>query len=206
MESFYTTDKIEVGIDEAGCGAFAGPVVSAGVILPRDGFAPDEKKLFDKIRDSKKISENVRKQLSEFIKKHAIDYSIQMVDNKVIDKINILNARYEVYKKVLDNLDTEPELILMDGDKFKPYLGNNGFIPYVCIEQGDSKYKSIASASILAKVARDNYMYELSKLYPDYNWESNKGYGSKEHRYMIELIGITPYHRKTFGICKTIEN
>jgi ribonuclease HII len=200
MQTFYTSDKKEVGIDEAGCGAFCGPVVAAGVILPRKTPAPDEQKLFDKIKDSKKItSEKVRKDLSDFIKNYAEDYFISNLDNNQIDKINILQARFKVYHEIIENL--EPELILIDGNQYKDIHG----IPYYCFEKGDSKYKSIAAASILAKVARDEYISSLSQYYPEFNWDKNKGYGTKDHLEAIKNYGLTPYHRKTYGICAEIE-
>lgn len=200
MQTFYTKDKREVGIDEAGCGCFCGPVVAAGVILPRSSPAPDEKKLFDKIRDSKKItSEKVRKELSEFIKRYSEDYYISNLDNTVIDRINILQARFKVYQEIVENL--EPEFILIDGNQYKDIHG----IPYECIEKGDSRYTSIAAASILAKVARDEYINSVAVMYPEYNWEKNKGYGTKEHLEAIKKYGLTPLHRKTYGICAEIE-
>lgn len=206
MKTFYSDDKIEVGIDEAGCGSFIGPVVAAAVILPRKELEESEKKLFEKIRDSKKItSENVRHKLSDFIKDYALDYSISSVDHNEIDKINILQARFKVYKEVIDNLDITPDLILVDGNQFKPYINKNGdFTPFLCIEKGDNEYKSIAAASILAKVARDDYINKISTEFPEYNWDKNKGYGTKEHLEMIKKKGVTKYHRKTYGICKEL--
>ena len=174
------------GIDEAGRGPLAGPVVASVVV-----FKPNTK--IEHINDSKKLSEAKREELFDIIKETAIDYGIGIVDNNDIDEINILNATYKAMKKALDCLKEEPEYLLIDA----------ATIPGINIDQkpiikGDSKSISIAAASILAKVTRDNLMYHYDEMYPGYGFKSHKGYGTKEHYEAIEKLGITPIHRKSF--------
>lgn len=187
MEPFYKENVIEGGIDEVGRGALAGPVVAAVVILPKDFKS-------DIIRDSKKLTEKRRKLAFEEIKEKAIDWSYSFVPAESIDKINIQNATFAAMHKSIDKLKVKPEHLLVDGNVFDNYEG----IPHTCVTKGDDKYLSIASASIVAKVVRDEYMVEVSKKFPNYKWDSNKGYGSKEHREMIQENGITYYHRQSF--------
>ena len=195
----YETGKIIASIDECGLGALCGPATAPVVIMPEF----DNDKLWLDINDSKKLSNNKRNILDEYIKNIALDYEIISLSNIIIDDINILQTRYKLYHKLINNLRIKPDLILVDGDKFKTYMDDNcEIIPHVCIEKGDSKYVSIAAASILSKVYRDNYMIELDNEYPIYNLKSNKGYGSKEHIDAINKYGLSPYHRKTFGICQ----
>ena len=196
MNNFFDKSSLEVGIDESGAGPLAGPLYAAGVILPTE--CPDDEyiDLWNMINDSKKVSPKKREMLYDYIKFVAIDYSIVSIDEKVIDDINILQARFKAYHKLIDELNIKPSLILMDGDKFKEYPG----IPHKCILKGDTKYKNIAAASILAKVERDKYMIDLHEKYPLYLWNSNKGYGSKQHINAIKENGLTPYHRRSF--CK----
>lgn len=174
-------------LDEVGRGPLAGPVVSACVI-----WKPGEDDHM--INDSKKLSAKNRKLLDEYIKENAIDYSITFVDPKRIDEINILNATMEAMHLCLDKLNVDFDHILVDGDKFKKYNNKN----HTCVIKGDATYVSIAAASIIAKVARDEYMNKISGEYPEYKWNSNVGYGSKEHIEVIRKKGATPYHRMSF--------
>lgn len=186
MENSYT-DKIEAGLDEVGRGALAGPVVAAAVILPKDFKS-------DIIRDSKKLTEKRRRLAFEEIKEHAIDWSYSFVPADSIDNINIQNATFAAMHESINKLKTTPEHLLVDGNVFDGYRD----IPHTCIPKGDDKYLSIAAASIVAKVVRDDYMVKISERFPQYKWDSNKGYGSKQHREMIQEVGITQFHRKSF--------
>lgn len=187
LNKFYNNNLIEAGIDECGRGCLAGPVVAASVILPKD---------FDSeiIDDSKKLSEKRRKIAFEEIKENAIDWSYHFIESSVIDDINIQQATFKAMHGSLDKLKIRPELLLVDGNTFNSYQD----IPYETIIKGDSKYLSIAAASIVAKVIRDEFMVKLSEEYPNYMWKNNKGYGSKQHRDNIVKEGVTPYHRKSF--------
>lgn len=174
-------------LDEAGRGSFAGAVVAACVIWkpgPTDHL----------INDSKKLSAKTRKELVEYIKENCIDYSIQFVDAKEIDRVNILNATMYAMHKCLDELKVDVDHILVDGNYFKKYK----HIKHDCVIGGDAKYVSIAAASILAKEARDSYMKEMSHVYPVYHWDKNMGYGTKEHRDALTLHGACPLHRLSF--------
>ena len=179
----------EAGCDEAGRGCLAGPVVAAAVILP-DGFK------HPLLNDSKLLTEKQRLILEPYIKEHAVSYAVAFVSPKKIDKINILQASILAMHKALDQLVICPKYILVDGNKFNPYLD----VAHACIVKGDSKFASIAAASILAKTARDAYMKKLAKKYPDYAWVSNKGYPTKSHRAAIRLHGPTAFHRMTFRL------
>ena len=207
MEYYYSdkaNNELEVGIDEAGRGCLAGPVVAACVVLP-DSF-PDD--MYLQIKDSKKLSEKKRLVLFDYIKKYAKDYAVSFVSNYDIDKINILQASFKAMHKCLHNLALDPTFILVDGHMFKPFNSkkSNDYIDYVCIKGGDNKYLAIAAASILAKVSRDEYMKRLCLKYPEleekYGWYKNKAYGTKQHMEGIKKHGITNIHRKSFGICK----
>jgi ribonuclease HII len=179
--------RIEAGCDEAGRGCLAGPVCAAAVILPEDFFHPE-------LNDSKQVKENTRKILRTYIEEKAISYAVAFVDNKEIDRINILKASILAMHQALDALSVKPEYILVDGNKFSPYKN----IPHLCAVKGDSIYASIAAASILAKTYRDEYMVKIAEEYPEYFWNINKGYPTKQHRMVIEESGITQYHRKSF--------
>jgi ribonuclease HII len=187
--SHYTNDKIEAGTDEAGRGCLAGPVFAAAVILPKDFTHPY-------LRDSKKLDSIQRQEYAEIIKSEAIAYSIKSVRPNKIDEINILNASILAMHKSIAALSTTPEFILVDGNRFKPFKK----IPFECIIKGDDKYFSIAAASILAKVHRDNYMKRKAKEFPYYSWETNKGYPTKAHRASIASHGVTPLHRRSFRL------
>jgi len=205
LKFYYNEEELEVGIDEVGRGCLSGPIYAAAVIWPK--YLRDEKCAM--IKDSKKLSAKKREMLVDFIKKNAIGYSIGIVTEKEIDEINILQASFKAMHLAIDGLNIIPESIIVDGDRFKPYIDKNGdFITHTCITNGDNKYMAIAAASILAKVARDNFMKDLSSKYPilqRYDWINNKGYGTKKHREAIVIYGLSPYHRKTFGICKKYE-
>lgn len=189
LASSYTNDLIEAGCDEAGRGCLAGPVVAAAVILPKDYTN-------DLLNDSKQLSAKKRELLRAQIEKDAIAYAVAFVDNKEIDEVNILNASFLAMHRSVDQLTRKPELLLIDGNRFKPYVG----IEHECIVKGDGKYLSIAAASILAKTYRDEYMVELDVKHPGYGWGRNMGYPTKEHRSGIVELGPTPYHRMSFQL------
>jgi ribonuclease HII len=190
--NYFLDNKIEAGIDEAGRGCYAGPVVAAAVILPKDFFHP-------LLNDSKKMTANSREILKEIIEENAISYSVAFVDNNIIDQINILQATYQAMHQCVDNLKINPELLLIDGNRFLKYKTT----PHQCIIKGDGKYMSIAAASVLAKTYRDAYMKEINEVHPHYEWKRNKGYGTATHRAAIEQYGICEYHRKSFRIVPT---
>lgn len=187
--SFYQSDCIEAGCDEAGRGCLAGPVVAAAVILPADFTHPI-------LNDSKKINEKNRYILRKEIEESAIAYAVGIIDNKGVDELNILKASIMAMHKALDLLKINPQHIIIDGNKFIKYKD----IPHQCIVKGDSKYYSIAAASILAKTYRDDIMNELHQKHPEYNWKKNKAYPTKEHRQAIKEFGTTPFHRMTFRL------
>lgn len=178
---------LEAGCDEAGRGCLCGPVYAAAVILPAD-YKNGE------LTDSKKLSEKQRLKLRDEIMRDAIDYSIAFVDEKEIDKINILNASIKAMHKALDGLKKRPEFIAVDGNRFKPYKKT----PHQTIVQGDAIYLNIAAASILAKTERDFYIEALHAKYPIYNWKKNKGYATAEHRAAILKHGRCEFHRFSF--------
>lgn len=186
---FQSQDILECGCDEAGRGCLAGPVVAAAVILP-NGFKSET------LNDSKQLSEKKRLSLRKEIEENAIAYSVCFITNQEIDKINILNASFKAMSVAVKQLNIRPELLLIDGNRFRTDLE----IPYNCIIKGDAKYQSIAAASILAKTYRDEYMETLAKDYPEYNWQKNKGYPTKAHRKAIKQNGVTPHHRLTFNL------
>ena len=175
------------GCDEAGRGALAGPVFAGAVILPKDFYHP-------LLNDSKKISKKTRDVLKIFIEEHAISWAVAKISPKRIDKINILNASIEAMHKAIQKINQEIDLIIVDGNRFKQYKE----LDHTCIIKGDSKYISIASASILAKTYRDDYMNKISRKESLYRWEKNKGYPTKEHKIKIKKYGLSTYHRKTF--------
>ena len=191
LEAYYRKGIVEAGCDEAGRGCLAGPVYAAAVILPADFHHP-------LLNDSKQVTEVHRDMLRPIIERDAIAFAVCLSDHLEIDKINILNASFKAMHAAIGQLKTKPELLLIDGHIFPPYFG----IMHQCVVKGDAKYASIAAASILAKTYRDEHMLRLHKEYPNYGWNVNKGYATKLHRDRIAESGITPYHRKTFGICK----
>jgi len=185
----FSEYSIEAGTDEAGRGCLAGPVTAAAVILP-EGF---KNKL---LNDSKQLSEKSRELLKPIIEEQAISFAVTHLEPLIIDNINILNASIKAMQESILKLNPAPLYIIVDGNRFKTI--NN--IPHSCIIKGDSKYMSIAAASILAKTYRDEYMNVIHEEYPMYNWKQNKGYPTKEHREAIRKYGVTKYHRMTFRL------
>lgn len=186
---YHTKNKIEAGCDEAGRGCLAGPVVAAAVILPPKFSHP-------LLNDSKQLSERQRNVLRPILEKEAIAFGVGIVDNQEIDEINILNASFLAMHRGIDQLNSSPEALLIDGNRFNPYQK----VQHYCIVKGDSKYMSIAAASILAKTYRDDIMDQYHLRYPQYNWQKNKGYPTKEHRIAIKQNGPTPLHRISFKL------
>ena len=189
LKPYFQKKLLEAGCDEAGRGCLAGPVFAAAVILPKDY----KNKI---LNDSKQVSETKRKILRIEIEKEAISFAVGVVDNIEIDKINILNASFLAMHRAIEKLPNNPEMLLIDGNRFKSYKK----IPHECIIKGDGKFLSIAAASILAKTYRDEFMEEADIQFPDYDWKTNKGYPTKAHREAIRKVGITPLHRKTFRL------
>jgi ribonuclease HII len=189
LRSSFTKNLIEAGCDEVGRGCLAGPVVAAAVIFPK-------KYKHKFLNDSKQLSREDRELLRLDIERDALAWAVAEVDHEEIDRINILNASFKAMHIALDKLSVEPELILVDGNRFKPYKD----IKHECIIKGDGKYLSIAAASILAKTYRDHFMNNLSHQFTGYGWATNVGYATLEHREGIKLLGITPYHRKSFTL------
>ena len=192
LQSYYNKDLVEAGCDEVGRGCLAGPVVAAAVILPKDYRNPD-------INDSKQLSSKKRAKLKDDIIRDAISWGVAFIDNKEIDSINILKASIKAMHKALDQLSVDPQFVIVDGNKFYQYKD----VPYKTIVKGDSLYLSIAAASILAKVTRDEYMEKMHDEYPQYGWNKNKGYGTLEHRKAILKYGITPLQRTSFALFDT---
>jgi len=189
LKPYYQQKLIEAGCDEAGRGCLAGPVYAAAVILPKDY----KNKI---LNDSKQVSEKKRELLRIEIEKEAIAFGIGIVDNHEIDKINILNASFLAMHRAAEQLKSTPELLLIDGNRFKPYKN----IPHECIVKGDAKFLSIAAASILAKTYRDDFMFAAHQKHPEYAWNKNKGYPTKAHREAIRKNGTTHLHRMTFRL------
>lgn len=189
LANHFYDNVIEAGCDEAGRGCLAGSVYAAAVIFPKDY----ENAL---LNDSKQLSAKKRYMLREIVERDALAWAVGIVTPEEIDKINILNASILAMHRALDLLSVRPEAVIVDGNRFKPYQN----LPYSTIVKGDGKYLSIAAASILAKTYRDDYMDGLAEKYPQYDWESNKGYPTKKHREAIKSFGITPFHRKSFTL------
>jgi len=187
--SSYTSDLIEAGCDEVGRGCLAGPVVAAAVILPKNYQHA-------LLNDSKQLTRQNRVDLQADIIRDALAWAVAEVSSREIDEINILNASFKAMHIALDQLSVRPELLLIDGNRFKPY----GEIKHACIIKGDAIYLSIAAASVLAKNFRDDLMTKLSEQFPGYGWNTNVGYPTMEHRDGIRQLGITPYHRKSFQL------
>ena len=203
LEPFMNKGELEVGLDEAGRGPMFGRVYVAAVIIPQDDSY--EHSL---MRDSKKLSEKKRLYAFDYIKENAIDWVIHYKDEKYIDEHNIFASNYTAIHEAVNKLLVKPDHLLVDGNYFKPCMYNNDdYISHTTVVKGDNKYTPIAAASILAKVARDKYIEEMCEKYPlldeYYAIKSNKGYGSKKHMEGIKKYGISPWHRKSFGICNT---
>ncbi|MDR0659127.1 MAG: ribonuclease HII [Mediterranea sp.] len=179
----------EAGCDEAGRGCLAGPVYAAAVILPKDFRS-------DMLNDSKQLTAAQRYFLRNIIQEQAIAWAVGIATHEEIDTINILNASYLAMHRAIGRLDIRPEHLLIDGNRFKAY----NRIPHTTIIKGDSKYLSIAAASVLAKTYRDDYMHQLHREFPLYGWNKNKGYPTKKHRQAISEHGISPHHRLTFNL------
>lgn len=186
---YLQENRIEAGCDEAGRGCLAGAVYAAAVILP-----PDFKN--EMLNDSKQLTEKQRYALRSVIEESALAWAVGIVSPEEIDQINILNASFLAMHRAIDQLKIRPEHLLIDGNRFNPYPD----IPYTTIVKGDGKYLSIAAASILAKTYRDDYMNQLHREYPVYDWDHNKGYPTKKHRAAIAEHGISPYHRKSYNL------
>ena len=189
LRSHYQEDLMEAGCDEAGRGCYAGPVFAAAVILPLGFFHP-------LLNDSKQVTPENRSQLRVYIEANALAWAVARVDHDEIDRINILKASFKAMHLALDQLKPRPRLLLIDGNRFTKYKRT----PHRCIVKGDAIFSSIAAASILAKTRRDEYMQQLHTEFPHYRWDSNKGYGTKDHRDAIEKHGLCKYHRKSFNI------
>ena len=189
LQPYYQKTFREAGCDEAGRGCYAGPVFAAAVVLPKDFFHP-------LLNDSKQINESTRDLLRPIIEKEAVCFGVAMVCNEEIDRINILRASFKAMHLALDQLRKRPRYLIIDGNRFTPYPG----IRHKCIIKGDGLYASIAAASVLAKTYRDACMKNLHNEYPLYNWHTNKGYGTEEHKLAIEAHGLCRYHRMSFNI------
>lgn len=189
LKAYYKSDALEAGCDEAGRGCLAGPVFAAAVILPPDFENPH-------LTDSKKLTAKQRLAARTIIEENAISWALAMVNNQEIDEINILNASFLAMHRALDQLKKVPEHILIDGHRFTPYKS----IPHECIIKGDGLYLSIAAASVLAKTYRDEYMLKIHEQFPQYRWNKNKGYPTKDHREAIREHGITPFHRRSYNL------
>lgn len=189
LKRFLHKELIEAGCDEAGRGCLAGPVYAAAVILPK-------KFRHALLDDSKKLNDKQRKYLRPIIEENALAFAVAEVSAQEIDEINILNASFLAMHRALDRLQTIPQSLLIDGNRFKKYRD----IPHHCIIEGDGKYMSIAAASILAKTYRDDYMDALHESFPHYGWKSNKAYATARHRQAIIEFGITEHHRKSFTL------
>ena len=189
LKPFFDKNLLEAGCDEAGRGCLAGPVFAGAVIF--------NKKYRNKwLNDSKKLSDKMRYELRPEIEAGAISWAIGIVDQHEIDEINILNASFLAMHRAIDKLKTRPELLLIDGNRFKPYKK----IQHQCIIKGDAKFLNIAAASILAKTYRDDFMKEEAKKYINYDWQNNMGYPTKKHRAAIKKYGVTPLHRLSFKL------
>ncbi|NNE29796.1 MAG: ribonuclease HII [Saprospiraceae bacterium] len=189
LEAFFDPMAIEAGCDEAGRGCLAGPVVAAAVILPKNFQHPI-------LNDSKILTESQRDELVPIIKRNSISWAVASLSPKEIDRHNILNASFLAMHKAIGKLKVRPGHLLIDGNRFIPYLD----IPFQCIIKGDSKYASIAAASVLAKTHRDAYMKKLDTKFPQYQWSSNKGYPTQAHRKGIEAHGPSKHHRMSFRL------
>lgn len=188
LENCYQKDLIEAGCDEAGRGCLAGSVFAAAVILPPDFHHP-------LLNDSKQMSARNRDTLRAIIEHDAIAWAVAEISAGRIDEINILNASFEGMNTAIRQLSVAPQFIAVDGNRFRTQLT----LPYACIVKGDGKYADIAAASVLAKTHRDEYMMRLHEEYPQYGWDRNKGYPTREHRLAIRRYGLTPYHRLSFN-------
>lgn len=191
LKPFMLENVVEAGCDEAGRGCLSGPVSCAAVILP-PGFSNNL------LNDSKQLTARQREQLRPIIEKEALAWAVVMVSPEEIDRINILNASIIGMQRALDALGIMPQHVIVDGNRFRPWHD----VPYDTVVKGDATYMSIAAASILAKTHRDELMCRLAEEYPGYGWERNMGYPTKEHLKALDHLGITPYHRRSYGPCQ----
>ena len=189
-----TEHLLEAGVDEAGRGCLAGPVVAAAVILPEDADIPG-------LNDSKQLSHEQRLALRPIVEAQALAWAVGIIGPRRIDEINILNATYEAMHQAIGKLGKTPVHLNIDGNRFRPYPG----IPHTCQIKGDGRFLNIAAASILAKTYRDDMMEALHEQFPQYAWDSNKGYPTKVHRAAIEAHGPTEHHRMSFRLQKQLE-
>ena len=189
MLEVQLTSFLEAGTDEAGRGCLAGPVTAAAVILSPKLNIP-------LLNDSKKLTEKQRYYLRPIIEKNAISFGVAFVYQQKIDKINILNASIRAMHLAIKKLKINPQFIVADGNHFSPFKK----IPHKCIIKGDGKYQNIAAASILAKTYRDDYMIKIGSDFPEFKWNNNKGYPTRDHRAAIEKFGVTEHHRKSFRL------
>lgn len=189
LSNYLHEDLIEAGCDEAGRGPLAGPVYAAAVILPKDFYHP-------LLNDSKKMTEKARETLRPIIEREALAWAVVEVSAEEIDSINILNASITGMQRAVRKLSIRPDFLLIDGNRFKPCDG----IPHQCVVKGDATYASIAAASVLAKTYRDEHMRRLALEFPQYGWDRNMGYPTKEHVDAIIAHGYTPHHRKSFHV------
>ncbi|MEO7532071.1 MAG: ribonuclease HII [Sediminibacterium sp.] len=187
--AYHQIEHLEAGTDEAGRGCYAGPVFAAAVILSTGFFHP-------LLNDSKQVVAKDRELLRTVIETSAIAWAVARVDNFEIDQINILRASFKAMHLAIEQLEPQPLLLLIDGNRFVTYKN----VPHHCIVKGDGIYASIAAASILAKTYRDAYMQQLHEEFPQYGWDKNKGYGTLEHRTAIEKHGLCKYHRMSYNI------
>ncbi len=192
LEISYNQEVLEAGVDEAGRGCLAGPVVAAAVILP-PGQMLD---WYEVLNDSKKLPENLRDKLRQLIERDALAWGVSMVMPDEIDRINILNATYKAMHGAIAKLTPEPEFLLIDGNRFMRYQN----VPHRCMVKGDGTWLSIAAASVLAKTHRDAYMKVLHHDYPQYAWDRNKAYGTETHVQAIRTYGYSPHHRRSFQL------
>ena len=206
LKTCYIEGVVEAGCDEAGRGPLAGSVFAAAVVLaPRLLEIDEHREWLSLLNDSKQLTDKQRLYLRPFIEQYASAWAVVEVTAEEIDRINILNASIIGMQRALDKLKVTPQHIIVDGNKWKPYIPDGQVleIPAQTVVKGDGKYLSIAAASVLAKTYRDEYMLRLHEQYPQYHWDTNMGYPTKAHYEAIEQYGITPYHRKTFRLEKT---
>ena len=201
---YYIANVLEAGCDEAGRGPLAGSVFAAAVILPPDAADPKwaEDNGLAALNDSKQVSEKLRYELRPIIEREALAWAVAEVTAEEIDRVNILNASILGMQRALAKLCPQPEHIIVDGNKWKPYVAPDGLLetPARTVVKGDGKYMSIAAASILAKTYRDDYMLRLDAEYPQYGWAENKGYPTAAHYAALQQYGPSPYHRMTFNL------
>lgn len=195
LRAFLNPDLVEAGCDEAGRGPLAGPVFAAAVILPKDFYHP-------LLNDSKQMTEAHRNELREIIESEAIAWAVESVSAEEIDRINILAASIAGMQRAVRKLAVKPEFLLIDGNKFMPFDGYR----YKTIVKGDATFASIAAASVLAKTHRDEFMRKLAEEYPEYGWERNMGYPTREHIEAIRRLGYSPWHRMSFHVKELEDN